>query len=56
MCLTGVLMDITHDLRAREWADADTPRVGFTGGRPDASPEAWRRGHSSVLALAPSSA
>ena len=32
MCLTGVPMDITHDLRAREWADADAPRVGFSGG------------------------
>ncbi len=32
MCLTRVPMDITHDLLAREWADADAPRVGFTGG------------------------
>jgi hypothetical protein len=32
MCLTGVPMVITPDLRAREWADADAPRVGFTGG------------------------
>jgi hypothetical protein len=56
MCLTVVPMDITHDLRAMEWADAEAPRVGFTGGRPDASPESWRRGRSGIPALTPSSA